>query len=245
MIPVEAAFLALLIFATAVLFSSVGQAGASGYLAAMLLMGVSAAAMRPAALLLNVGVAAIATIKFHRSGAFSWRALWPFAAASAPMSFVGGSLSLAPEIYKPVIGVILVIAAIRLLLSASTPPLGSRAAPIGAALLAGGAIGLVSGLTGIGGGILLTPLLLFTGWAEPREAAGISAAFILLNSVAALLAQPLALSALPEGMPVWAICAIAGGWIGAEYGSRRLDSVWSRRALAVVLLIAAARTLAI
>ncbi len=238
----EAALLALLIFSVAALYSSVGQAGGSGYLAAMLVLGLPGAMMRPAALLLNVGVATVASITYIRAGAFSWRTLLPFAIASVPMSFVGGSLVLPPEIYKPVIGIVLVLAAIRLLAGAGKAPT-ARAMPVPLALAAGALIGLASGLTGIGGGIFLTPLLLFTGWETPRAAAGISAAFILLNSIAALLGQPVALSALPPVMPVWALCAIVGGWIGAEYGSRTLNAVWTRRGLAVVLLVAAARTL--
>lgn len=237
----EAGLLALLIFAVAALYSSVGQAGASGYLAAMLMVGLPAAMMRPAALLLNVGVATVASFKYIKAGAFSWRTLLPFALASVPMSFVGGGLVLPAEIYKPVIGAVLVLAAIRLLAGARET--AARPMPLPLALAAGGVIGLVSGLTGIGGGIFLMPLLLFTGWATPRVAAGVSAVFILLNSIAALLSQPMALSALPPVMPVWALCAIAGGWIGATYGSRALNPTWTRRGLALVLLVAAARTL--
>ena len=238
----EAALLALLIFAVAALYSSVGQAGASGYLAAMLVVGLPAAMMRPAALLLNVGVATVASLKYIRAGAFSWRILLPFALASVPMSFVGGSLVLPAEIYKPVIGVVLILAALRLLAGARETA-AARPMPLPLALAAGGVIGLASGLTGIGGGIFLMPLLLFTGWATPRVAAGVSAVFILLNSLAALLSQPVALSALPPVMPIWALCAIAGGWIGATYGSQALNPAWTRRGLAVVLLVAAARTL--
>lgn len=237
----ESIVLAACIALLAGLYASVGQAGASGYLAALMLAQVPAALIRPTALVLNVAVATVGAITFARAGAVNGRALLPLVLASAPMAYVGGRLDLAPEIYRPVVGVLLALAAVRLLITrreeATIHP-----APAWQAALVGGMIGLVSGLTGIGGGIFLTPLLLFAGWADARQAAGLSAAFILLNSITALLAQPASLAALPEALPIWIVCAVLGGWLGARFGARRLPAVWTRRILAGVLLVAAARS---
>lgn len=237
----ESIALAVAFAVLAGLYASVGQAGASGYLAALMLAHAPAALVRPTALVLNIAVAAVGTLTFARAGAIKGRALLPLAVASVPMAFIGGRLNLAPELYRPVVGGILVIAAVRLLISRGTVS-SLHPAPVWQAALTGGAIGLVSGLTGIGGGIFLTPLMLFVGWADAREAAGLSAAFILLNSIAALLAQPASLAGLPEALPVWMACAVLGGGLGARYGAQRLSFAWTRRILAGVLLLAAMRS---
>ena len=235
----DVVILTVLIFAAALLYSSVGHAGASGYLAAMALMGVAPAVMKPTALTLNILVATIATVKFYRAGCFSWRTFWPFMAASVPLAFVGGTLALPSSAYKIVVGAILVYAAARLLFFKQPDgPQEAKPFALWAALLAGGIIGLLSGLTGVGGGIFLSPLLLFKGWAETRQTSGISAAFILVNSISALLGHFSGVAHLPGPIPLWAVAAVAGGWIGAEYGSQRLGNAAIRRLLALVLLIA-------
>ncbi|MDW8326835.1 MAG: sulfite exporter TauE/SafE family protein [Anaerolineales bacterium] len=231
--------LALMIFAAAILYASVGHAGASAYLAAMALFSLPPELMRPTALTLNILVAAIATVKFYRAGHFSWSLFWPFALASVPLAFLGGMLSLPGWLYKPLVGLVLLYAAYRLLATDSgTTPLPTKPVPLWAGLAAGAGIGLLSGLTGVGGGIFLSPLLLFMNWAEPRPTSGIAAAFILANSTAGLLGQLSSLALLPTAIPLWALAAVTGGWIGAEYGSRRLGNPPIRRLLAVVLIIA-------
>lgn len=232
--------LTALIFAAALLYSSVGHAGASGYLAAMALFGLPPGVMRPTALALNILVAAIATVKFYRAGHFSWPIFWPFAITSVPFALIGGSLSLPNAIYKPVVGAVLLYAAYRLLRATQmTSPTTIR--PLGRwfALIAGIGIGLLSGLTGVGGGIFLSPLLLLTGGAKTQQTAAVSAAFILVNSIAGLVGQVSSVASLPAPIPVWAAAAAVGGWIGAEYGSRRLARTTLQRLLAVVLIIAA------
>jgi uncharacterized protein len=232
-------FLAVLIFAAALLYSSVGHAGASGYLAAMALFGVAPDVMKPTALVLNILVAAIATIKFYRAGCFSWAMFWPFALGSVPFAFIGGVISLPGYLYRPVVGVVLFYAAYRLL--QPNPAESSKqvqSVPIGWALALGVSIGLLSGLTGVGGGIFLSPVLLFMGWAEARQTAGISAPFILLNSIAGLLGHLFNISTLPSAIPIWAVAAIVGGYIGADYGSRRFGNITIKRLLAAVLVIA-------
>ena len=138
--------------------------------------------MRPAALILNILVASIGTIRFYRAGCFSWSLFWPFALGAIPFAFVGGSLTLPSHIYKQVVGVILLFAAYRLI----RKPIGDTHKPVAIplALLCGAGIGLLSGLTGTGGGIFLSPLLLFAGWAKTKQTAGVSVAFILVNSIA-------------------------------------------------------------
>lgn len=228
-----------LIFAAALLYSSVGHAGASGYLAAMALMGVAPDIMKPAALVLNVIVATIATARFYKAGCFSWPTLWPFVISSIPLSFVGGAIQLPGNIYKPIVGGVLLFAAARLVYStAKRSTVTSRHAPLWAAILTGGAIGLLSGLTGTGGGIFLTPLLLFMGWAETRESAGVSAAFILANSVSGLAGNLASIQHIPAEVGIWALAAGFGGIIGAELGSRRLAPATLRYLLAAVLVVA-------
>ncbi len=240
--PTELA-LAALIFLAALLYSSVGHGGASGYLAAMALLGVAPAIMKPAALVLNVFVALIATHKFYSAGAFSWRLFWPFAIASVPFAYLGGTLSLPDAYYKPLVGLVLLYSAWRFL-RAPAPVAALRAPPPLPALMAMGAgLGLLSGLTGVGGGIFLSPLLLFFRLADMRVVSGVAAAFIVVNSLAGLLGVMQQAPSLPEPLPLWAGAAVAGGWLGAEYGSRHLATRHLRRLLGVVLLIAGAKML--
>jgi hypothetical protein len=229
-----------LILAAASLYASVGHAGASGYLAAMALFGIAPEVMKPTALALNILVAAITAIKFYRAGCFSWSIFWPFALGSIPFSFIGGSLSLPGYLYKPVVGLVLLYAAYRLFRAYQTSNISPsiKPVPLWSGIVLGVGIGFLSGLTGVGGGIFLSPLLLFGGWAETRQASGVSAVFILVNSIAGLLGHFSSIAALPGVIPIWAIAAVTGGYIGAEYGSRRLDQLALQRLLAVVLIIA-------
>jgi uncharacterized membrane protein YfcA len=229
--------LALAFFAGAILYSSVGHAGASGYLAAMAFAGMAPATMRPTALVLNLLVASIATVRFARAGYFSWRLLWPFALGSVPFAYVGGGITLPGDWYRALVGVVLWVAAIRLWLNL-TVSRQERQPPVIVAVLCGAGIGLLAGLTGTGGGIFLSPLLLFLRWAETRQTGGVAAAFILLNSLAGLAGNPASLSNLPADLPLWATTVVIGGLIGAEIGSRRIGTPAFRRVLGVVLLVA-------
>lgn len=237
--------LSLLILVAAALYSSVGHGGASGYLAAMALFGLAPATMKPTALCLNILVASIATVRFARAGCFEWRLFWPFAAASIPLAFVGGALTLPTTVYKQIVGLTLLYAAFRLFRftrakreDAAEATTNARTPPLVPAVLLGGLIGLLSGLTGVGGGIFLSPLLLLMKWADTRRTAGVSAAFILVNSVAGLSGNLTNLRALPPALPLLALAAVVGGLIGSEFGSRRLASVTIRRLLALVLVVA-------
>ncbi len=228
-----------MILLAAILYSAVGHAGASGYLAAMALMSVAPGVMKPSALILNILVASIATFQFYRAGGFSWKLLWPFAVTSVPCAFVGGAITLPGHWYKATVGFVLLFAAGRMLVTSwrrSSQP--SHAPPLWAALIAGAIIGLLSGLTGTGGGIFLSPLLLFCHWAETRETSGVSAAFILVNSVAGILGAISRVKGLPAELAVWAVAAVLGGVTGSYLGSRRLSTPWLRRLLAMVLVVA-------
>ena len=240
MTPLTLCILTVLIFAGALLYSSVGHAGASGYLAAMALVGVSAAVMKPTALTLNILVASIATVKFHRAGHFSFRLLWPFALASIPFAFLGGYITLPGHWYKTLVGLVLLFAAYKLFRIASKAKKQAvvRHIPLWAGLLCGALIGMLAGLTGTGGGIFLSPLLLLMGWAETRQTSGVSAAFILANSIAGLLGNVSSIGSLPSFIFVLAPAAILGGFIGADFGSKRIASANLRRLLALVLIVA-------
>jgi hypothetical protein len=230
--------LGTLFFVAAVLYSSVGHAGASGYLTAMALIGLAPGIMKPTALVLNIVVGVIALVRFSRASFFSWPLLWPFALGSVPFAFLGGAVQLPGHWYRILVGTILFLAAARLALESSASASATRPMPVLPAVAAGAAIGLLSGLTGTGGGIFLSPLLLFTGWAETRETGGVSAAFIVVNSLAGLAGNVSAIRGLPSTLPVWIVVVAAGGVIGSELGSRRVATHTFRRLLALVLLVA-------
>lgn len=228
-----------LIFLAALLYSSVGHGGASAYLAVMALVGIVPDSMRPAALMLNILVSSIALYKFYRANAFSWRLFLPLAAASIPCAFLGGLIKLPAEIYKPIVGLVLIFAALQVFSRASkTYIVSEKPAPQAALFAIGSSLGLLSGLTGVGGGIFLSPVLLFLCWAETKVISGVAAAFILANSIAGLAGVLTKSPTLPQGLVYWAVAAIAGGLIGAEFGSRRLANPMIRQLLALVLLIA-------
>lgn len=238
--PVSETFLiALLFFAGACLYASVGHGGASSYLAVMGLFSFAPSVMKPTALALNILVAAVATLKFHRAGLFSWRLFWPFAIVSIPAAFAGGATTLPGRWYKILVGVVLLYAAVWMFRSSRTPLRNeARPCPLSAAMLAGAVIGFLSGLTGVGGGIFLSPLLLYLGWAETRATSGVAAPFILVNSVAGLLGHLSSVAQLPSNIPLWGAAAIIGGWIGASYGSSRAPLPVLRQLLSLVLIVA-------
>jgi len=229
----------LAFFALAYLYASVGHAGASGYLAAMALLAFPLAVMKPAALVMNVFVATIATVTFARAGYLPWRNLVPFVLGSAPLAYFGSSLQLPPGLFHRLLGVVLWLAAARLL--GQFPEREAREkVPFWPALLCGAGLGFGAGLTRTGGGIFLTPLLLFTGWETPRRAAGMSAAFILINSLSGLAGDWQAVRALPDTVVFWVAAVLAGGLLGARAGARS-SGPRLRRLLAAVLVIAGAK----
>lgn len=229
--------LLLAVFIIAVLYSSVGHAGASGYIAVMSLLSLSPAIIKPTALSLNILVASITTWQFYRSGHFSWRLFWPFAILAVPFAFLGGHMTLPTHLFKIVLGMVLIFSATRLIFKSKqhsvihTPPKVQ-------ALVAGAGIGLLSGLTGTGGGIFLTPLLIFMGWADAKRAAAVSALFVLMNSISGLAGNFSATQLLPPYIGSLLIAVALGGGLGAYIGSRHIQPPAIKKLLAVVLLIA-------
>ncbi|HZE56266.1 MAG TPA: sulfite exporter TauE/SafE family protein [Chthoniobacterales bacterium] len=233
----QLAFLCLAIAMIAFLYSSVGHAGASGYIATMTLLGLAATVIRPTALVLNILVATIGSFQFWRAGHFSWKLFWPFALLSVPAAYLGGYIQPSASILRILIGLVLLFSAARLIFRRGDPaetvaPSKPTAVGVGAGL------GFLSGLTGTGGGIFLTPLLLFCRWAHIRQAAAVSAVFILVNSIGGLVGYFTAVRSLPVLGLYLAIPAIIGGAIGSHLGSRRLPVRAISILLAIVLAIA-------
>lgn len=221
----------------AFLYSSVGHAGASGYIAVMTLCGLSATFIRPTALVLNILVATIASFQFWRAGYFSWRLFWPFALLSIPAAYLGGYLPVPAGILKIVIGIVLLFSAARLFFRHGDPP--DVAAPaVPASIAIGAGIGFLSGLTGTGGGIFLTPLLLFCHWASIRGAAAVSALFILVNSIAGLVGFVSSGRPVPSFAWILAVGAVIAGTIGSQLGSQRFPVRTISIILATVLVLA-------
>ena len=241
-----ALLLALFFFLISLLYSSVGLGGGSGYLAVMGLMGVPPEIMRPVALSLNILVASISSWHYIRAGNFSARLFWPIVLASVPFAYLGGYLELPGYLYRPLVGLVLVYSAWRLWRSTmpgqELPEVRSDL-PLWLLLLAGAVIGFVSGLMGIGGGTFLGPLLLLAGWADTKEALGVTAAFVLANSISALAGRLTAVQELPPNIWIWLVAVGVGGWLGAKLGSTHLNPRILRRLLAIILLVGGLRLL--
>ena len=230
--------LAACMFLGAVLYTSVGHAGASAYLALMALFGLPPAVMRPTALVLNILVASLTSFRYGKAGLFRWRTLWPFLIGAAPFAFLGGSLQIPGDIYRPLLGAVLWLAAARLLwpreIKAAADP---HDPPVLLGVAIGAGIGLLSGLTGTGGGIFLSPVLLFLGWSNPKVASGVVAVFILCNSIAGLGGNLASVQELPANLPLFAASVLAGAVVGTTLGIR-FNSAVILKALGLVLVIA-------
>jgi uncharacterized membrane protein YfcA len=230
-------WLVLAVGVVAFLYSSVGHAGASGYIAVMGLASLSPALVKPTALLLNIIVASIGTVQFLRAGHFRWHLFWPFALLSIPLAFVGGALDLPTVWFKRAVGVVLLLSAANFFWRpGDDAPRGEPPLPV--ALAAGGMLGLFAGLTGTGGGIFLTPLMLLSRWARTKVVAATSVLFILVNSLAGLAGNLSAAKSIPSLAWPLAGAAVLGGSLGAWLGSRHLPPVAIKRLLAVVLVVA-------
>ena len=230
------------------LYSSVGHAGASGYLACMALLSVPPTVMRPTALVLNVLASIITTVNFHRAGFRPWRALLPLIAVSIPAAFAGGALKPEPHIYQALVGAMLLLSSVWLIYGTwrGQATVAENKAPelsLWLAMPLGGIIGLLSGLTGTGGGIFLSPVLLLAGLAGPRWTSAMAAPFILVNSLAGLAGNLYSTQFLPAALPVWIVAVALGALIGSWLGAQRLSARAIRTALAVVMLMAGTKLL--
>ena len=234
---VEFLALAAAMFLVALLYSSVGHAGASGYIAVLTLFGLGVEEVRPTALTLNILVAAIGFVQWWRGGYFSWSLFWPFALLSVPAAFFGGWLPVPAHYLKILMGLVLLFSAWRLLYRKEDPPdLVRPARPT--AIASGAGIGFLSGLTGTGGGIFLTPLMLFCRWAKVKEAAAVSSLFILVNSSSGLAGYVKSGRELPDFAWPLAVVVAIGGFIGSRLGSRHLPVRGIALLLAAVLVVA-------
>lgn len=227
----------------AFLYSSVGHAGASGYIAAMTLAGIAVPEIRPAALMMNLGVSIFGMWHFIRGGHLRWSLTWPFLAAALPFAFLGGKVSLPPQILGLALGSVLLFSAIRFLLPTKTPIEEPQSPKLPIALMSGAILGYLAGLTGTGGGIFLTPLLLIAGWARPKTAAATSIVFIAGNSLSGILGFSTGSEPIPWHLATLFPAALVGGFAGSRLGSFHFSPDTIRRLLAIVLLVASVKLL--
>ncbi|MFW2478364.1 MAG: sulfite exporter TauE/SafE family protein [Sediminibacterium sp.] len=233
----------ILLLVIAFLYASVGHGGASGYLALMAIFSIAPEVMKPTALLLNLFVSLTAFLQFYRGKHFVWKVFLPLALASVPMAFVGGLITIDSFIYKKILGVLLVFSVIRMLMPAKKAEQELKQANFTGALLMGGIIGLLSGMIGIGGGIILSPLLILFHWTDQKQTAAISALFIFVNSVSGLLGQLTKGIAFSSDMYAYVGIAFAGGVAGAYFGAMKFKQTVMKKILAVVLVVAAYKLL--
>lgn len=228
--------LILLLAIMAFLYASVGHGGASGYLAIMAIFAIAPPLMKQTALLLNLGVSLMSFIAFYRQGYFKWNLFWPFALGSIPAAFLGARIPLTDSTYKQILGACLFLAVIRMVvtLKESEP----RRLNLGLGVLTGGAIGVLSGMIGIGGGIILSPMLLLFRWASLKEAAAVSALFIFVNSVSGLAGLKTWIPMDQSQMMYWLAASLVGGFLGARWGAAIASNVKVKWILALVLIIA-------
>ncbi len=232
-----------LLFLVAFLYASVGHGGASGYLALMAISSITPEVMKPTALLLNLFVSLTSFIQYYRGGHFKWKIFFPLALASIPMSFIGGLLVLDGTIYKKILGILLLMPIIRFLFFKNPVINEKNKQNILLSIIIGGFIGLLSGMIGIGGGIILSPILLLLKWTDQKQTAAISALFIFVNSLAGLAGQLTKGIHFSADMYGYVIIAFAGGLCGAYFGALRFKQTILKNILASVLLLAAYKLL--
>lgn len=227
-----------IIFFVAILYSTVGHGGASAYLATMALFGLTPDIMKPTALILNIIVAGIGSVSYIRAGSFSWQVFWPFALGSLPLTYWASTLEISHNLYKIILGSILIFTSLWLLIGKKnsndqTTKSGNTLVKI----IIGGAIGFIAGITGIGGGVLLSPLLILTHWADPKKTSGIASTFIVANSIVGIIGHLSETKFPPNYIWYFVATAAIGGLIGSNLGSKRLANSGIKKVLAVIMLI--------
>lgn len=233
----------ILLFFVALMYSSVGHGGASGYLALMAFFSFVPETMRPAALLLNIFVSLTAFIQYYRGGYFRWRLFWPFAIASVPAAFIGGLIVMDAKLYKTILGILLLFSVVRLggLKFDDNKTLKKQSLLL--SLVTGGMIGVLSGMIGIGGGIILSPVILLLHWANMKQTAAVSALFILVNSISGMAGLIIKGFHFSSAMAWMIVFAFLGGLLGSYLGAMKAGSSVLKKILAVVLLMASVKLL--
>ena len=231
-------FFLISLFIIAFFYSSIGHGGASGYLAIMALFGIAAVYMKSSALTLNLFVSGIAFYHFYRAGYFKWRIIMPFIITSIPLAFVGAKIHVETRTYKIILGIFLSLAALRIILFKMKQLRQNKSVPFIIGLLTGALLGFFSGMIGIGGGIILSPILIMMGWANIKEAAAASALFILLNSASGLLGVYYSDAILTPDIVIWIILAFSGGTLGAYFGSQKFTHGFLRYVLSGIMILA-------
>lgn len=235
-----------LILIVAMLYSSVGHGGASGYLALMSLLGVSPLYMRSSALVLNILVSSVAFYLFYRKGFFKWKLFYPFAIVSVPMAFIGAGITPDPVWYNRILGIFLLFAALRIsgIFNKYTVT-SEKELSLTAGLIIGAVLGFFSGMIGIGGGIILSPIILIFGWGNVKQTAAVSALFIFVNSVSGLIGLGSENINFSQDFVWWIAAAFTGGVIGSVWGSSFANNYILKNVLAFVILFAAVKLLII
>ncbi len=226
------------LFIVAFLYSSVGHGGGTGYLALLALFGISPVFMKSTALIINVFVSAIAFFSYYKAGFFKWKLIFPFLITSIPFAYMGALIKVNPSTYKIILGIFLLIAVARMVFVPKSIREISTKVPFLPALAIGAVLGLFSGMIGIGGGIILSPVLILFHWANVKESAAASALFIFLNSLSGLFGLSSGGFSLEPRIIVWIIVGVAGGIVGSYLGSFRIKSERLKFMLAAVLLVA-------
>jgi len=229
------------LFLGAVLYTSVGHAGASAYIAVMTLFDLPPLVIKPTALTLNIFVSSYTSFRYIRSNYFNRSLFVYLIIGSIPAAFIGGHINLPSHIYKPIIGILLLISGTRFLIQALQIDQPHRSFNLVKAVTIGSVIGLLSGITGTGGGIFLSPLIIWLGWVSVKQASGTVAAFIFVNSIAGLLGNFQSTRSLPSELPIFLIAVLLGAFIGTRFGISKFSSTAIKRALGFVLLIAGAK----
>ena len=229
------------LFLGAVLYTSVGHAGASAYIAVMTLFNLPPLVIKPTALTLNIFVSSYTSFRYIRSNYFNKSLFAYLIIGSIPAAFIGGQINLPSHIYKPIIGVLLLVSGTRFLIQALQVDQPHRSFNAVIAVTIGAGIGLLSGITGTGGGIFLSPLIIWLGWVSVKQASGTVAAFIFVNSIAGLLGNFQSTRSLPSELPIFLVAVLLGAFVGTRFGISKFSSIGIKRALGFVLLIAGAK----
>ena len=235
---IQSPLLLILLLIVAFLYASVGHGGASGYLALMSLFAFPVTFMKPTALVLNILVSGISFWFYYREKKFEWKLFYPFAITSIPFSFLGGIITIETHIYKIILGTVLLFAVARLLGLFGKQKGESRPVHLPLALFIGALIGFLSGLIGIGGGIILSPVILLLNWGDMKKTAAVSALFIFVNSISGLFGFLSKGGTLPISSASLVVVALLGGILGGYFGSKKMNVPMLRNVLALVLLIA-------